>query len=534
MAIINYEEPFEFKKIKDELILSLSLGEEYFEDVSSILMIIAIGNVVKSDRQIQKNINDVKNFFPVVLRNKYVSKWKYKLKVKVGVDIGFIVIKYGLQTEYEYAFITFEGSAQTFKRTLNIGDKIVIIKKKDSETYEMFSINKDNEHFSYTKDFFAVDKTILTSDQTYFSPPIFDNKETGNVSKKISNIILYGPPGTGKTRRLNNSYLFGKNEDSKSFITFHQAYSYEEFIEGIKPIISETDRSQKEISYEYSNGIFFQACEAASLLAGYSSLKECLAASKEDRQEKFQQAISEGNIFCFCIDEINRANIAGVFGDLITLIETNKRIGGSEEMIVSLPYSKRQFGIPANLQIIGTMNTADRSITLMDTALRRRFEFIELAPNSEVFSEQGINKIGNIDLVNLFDSINERIKHFLGKDQCIGHAYFLKLENSTSPKKDLLAIFMQKVIPLLEEYFYNDYERIRLVLGDDNPRKNEKEHCFFILNKSQNPFLTESDLVDEEKNVYSINEQFIKSLEEDAIDETIFTLMYVADESISS
>ena len=534
MAIINYEEPSEFKKIKDELLLSLSLDEDHFEDVSSILMIVAKGNVIRGNRQIQKNIDDVKNFFPVVIRNKYVAKWKYKLQARVGEDIGFIILKYNLQHGYEYAHITFEGSAQVFKSTLSIEDKIIIIKKKDSEIYELFSISKDDIHFSFTNDFFAVDKTIISSDLTYFSPPIFDSKETEGVSPKISNIILYGPPGTGKTRRLNTKYLSGKDEKSKSFITFHQAYSYEEFIEGIKPIISETDASGKDISYEYSNGVFFQACEAASLLAGYSSLKECLTTSKTDRQEKFQKAITEGKIFSFCIDEINRANIAGVFGDLITLIEITKRIGGDEEMIVSLPYSKRKFGVPANLQIIGTMNTADRSITLIDTALRRRFEFIELAPNSEVFNERGIEKIGNIDLVNLFDSINERIKHFLGKDQCIGHAYFLKLENSSSPKKDLLTIFMQKIIPLLEEYFYNDYERIRLVLGDDNPRKNEKEHCFFILNKSQNPFLTESDLVDEEKNVYSINQQFANDLEEEAIDETIFTLMYVADESISS
>lgn len=533
MAITNYEEPSEFKKIKDELILSLNIDEEYFEDVSSILMIIAIGNVVKSDRQIQKNINDVKNFFPVILRNEYVSKWKYRLKVKVDENEGFIVIKYGLQNKYEYAFITFEDAAQDFKKKLQEKDKIIFIKKKNSEIYELYSISKTDSRFTYTEDFFAVDNTNIVSDQTYFSPPIFDTKETSNADKSIYNIILYGPPGTGKTRKLNTDYLFGKDKKSKSFITFHQAYSYEEFIEGIKPIISEPDGSQKEISYEYSNGIFFQACEAAAKLAGYSSLEKCVIASMMDRQEKFQKAISEGKIFCFCVDEINRANIAGVFGDLITLIEKNKRLGRSEEMIASLPYSKRQFGVPANLQIIGTMNTADRSITLIDTALRRRFNFIELAPSSKVFKELKIEKIGEIDLIKLFDSINERIKYFLGKDQCIGHAYFLKLENSISPKKDLLAIFMQKVIPLLEEYFYNDYERIRLVLGDDNPKKSDDD-CFFILDKSQNPFLSESDLVDEEKNVYSINPQFVKDLKEEAINETIFTLMYVADASISS
>jgi len=527
-----YEEPFEFIKIKDELTISLQLGDGYFNDVTSILMIIALKNVVEGNRAIQKNREHLKNFFPIIYRNSYINKWRYKFKAEVNGRNGFIVLRPMLQNEVEYIQITYEDSAQDFKRSLSIGDRIIFIKKKDSETYELFSINKNNQHFSYKKDFFAVDTTKIKSDQTYFSPPILDDVKTD--SKEISNIILYGPPGTGKTRRLNTDYLFGKGEESKSFITFHQAYSYEEFIEGIKPTISETGGTEKDIAYEYSNGIFLQACEAATKLAGYKSLKECLGDSKAARQEKFQQAISEGKIFSFCIDEINRANIAGVFGDLITLIEISKRIGGSEEMIVSLPYSKRRFGVPANLQIIGTMNTADRSITLIDTALRRRFEFIELAPDSEIFKTLGIEKIGNIDLVNLFDSINNRIKHFLGKDQCIGHAYFLNLENSPSPKKDLLSIFMQKIIPLLEEYFYNDYERIRLVLGDDNPQKNENDHCFYILNKSQNPFLSESDLVDEEKNVYSINQRFIIDLEEDTIDEKIFTLMYRTDESISS
>lgn len=211
MAIINYEEPSDFNKIKAELKNSLSIEEAYFDDVSSVLMIVAIGNVIKQNRQIQKNIKDVKNFFPVIHRNNYVDKWKYRLNVKVGGNDGFIVIKYGLQTGIEYAFITFEGSAQTFKSALNIGDRIIIIKKKNSEVYEMFSISENDARFTYTKDFFAVDKTSITSDQTYFSPPIFDNEKTGDVHQEISNIILYGPPGTGKTRKLNADYLSGNS-----------------------------------------------------------------------------------------------------------------------------------------------------------------------------------------------------------------------------------------------------------------------------------------------------------------------------------
>jgi len=178
MAIINYEEPSDFKRVKEDIKSSLSIEEAYFDDVSSILMIVAIGNVIKQNRQIQKNISDVKNFFPVILRNNYVDKWKYRLKVKVDQNIGFIVLKYGLQNTYEYAFITFEESAQTFKRTLNVGDKIVIIKKKNSDVYEMFSISKDNANFSYKKDFFAVNATKIKSDQTYFSPPILDDIKT--------------------------------------------------------------------------------------------------------------------------------------------------------------------------------------------------------------------------------------------------------------------------------------------------------------------------------------------------------------------
>ncbi len=535
MAIKKYESQEDFERIKNNLIESLPKEKEYFDDVVSVLVIEIKKTVTSGNRSIQQNVNNLKDFFPIIDRSKYISTWRYRFQAKVDGVEGTIILRPMPQTKIEYNQITFEGSAQEFKRTLETGDKIIFVKKKNSEVFELFKIKSTSTTFTLDNNFFAVDVSKIVSDKTYFSSPVLVN-ETQESKSELSNIILYGAPGTGKTRKLNIDYLSGKSDDSKAFITFHQAYSYEEFIEGIKPSISKSGTgTADEIAYEYSNGSFFQACEAAAILAGYSSLKESIEDTEGNRKEKYQEAIKENKIYSFCIDEINRANVAGVFGDLITLIEVNKRIGANEEMIVSLPYSKRKFGVPANLQIIGTMNTADRSITLLDTALRRRFEFIELAPNSEVFKELEIETIGNIDLVKLFDLMNERIKHFLGKDQCIGHAYFLKLKDHPSPKKELLNIFVKKIIPLLEEYFYNDYERIRLVLGDDNPLKKNSELQFFVLDKSQNPFLTDNDLIDEEKNSYSINKKFIAGLEEDEIDERIFTLMYNnTDEAISS
>ncbi|NLY19444.1 MAG: AAA domain-containing protein [Clostridiaceae bacterium] len=161
------------------------------------------------------------------------------------------------------------------------------------------------------------------------------------------------------------------------------------------------------------------------------------------------------------IDEINRGNIAKIFGELITLLEKDKR----EKVHCYLPYSKKKFTLPSNLYIIGTMNTADRSIALLDTALRRRFAFIEIEPDSNVFNNPNLNVSvtvnDTIDLPQLFETLNERITREFDRDHRIGHAYFINIVNLN----DLYHVWYYNIIPLLMEYFYNDSERLRRVIG---------------------------------------------------------------------
>ena len=191
---------------------------------------------------------------------------------------------------------------------------------------------------------------------------------------------------------------------------------------------------------------------------------------------------TETKPFVFIIDEINRGNISKIFGELITLIEETKRAGASEAMEAILPYSGESFSVPSNVYILGTMNTADRSIALMDTALRRRFEFVEMMPNSEVLDSLGVGTIPvgdeELNVSKMLDVINERIEYLFDREHTIGHAFFTKLADDPSIET-LAGIFEKNVIPLLQEYFYEDYEKIQLVLGD-----NEKEDEYkFILDK---------------------------------------------------
>jgi 5-methylcytosine-specific restriction protein B len=167
------------------------------------------------------------------------------------------------------------------------------------------------------------------------------------------------------------------------------------------------------------------------------------------------------------IDEINRGNVSQIFGELITLIEEDKRLGNDEALEVTLPYSKEKFGVPPNLYIIGTMNTADRSVEALDTALRRRFSFEEMQPNPGIIATDGKLKdkqgmLDNINLPLLLKIINKRIEKLLDKDHQIGHSYLMTVQNID----DLKLVFHNKIIPLLQEYFFGDYGKIGLVLGE--------------------------------------------------------------------
>ena len=202
----------------------------------------------------------------------------------------------------------------------------------------------------------------------------------------------------------------------------------------------------------------------------------------ENTIEPVMEVDQETKPYVFIIDEVNRGNISKIFGELITLVEETKRAGAPEAMEATLPYSGELFSVPNNVYLLGTMNTADRSIALMDTALRRRFEFVEMMPNSEVLDSLGVGTIAvgddELNIAKMLDVINERIEYLFDREHTIGHAFFTKLAND--PSIDTLAsIFEKNVIPLLQEYFYEDYEKIQLVLGD-----NEKEDEYkFILDK---------------------------------------------------
>lgn len=241
------------------------------------------------------------------------------------------------------------------------------------------------------------------------------------------------------------------------FTTFHQSYSYEDFIEGIKPIMIDGEEDGN-VAYHIEDGVFKQLCKKAE--------------------------IDPENRYAIFIDEINRGNVSQIFGELITLIEQDKRKGAANAMSALLPYSKKQFSVPQNVDVYGTMNTADRSVEALDTALRRRFSFEEMLPQPALLKdkgEKGSGKVGEIDLEELLSTINERIEALVDRDHTIGHAFFMEVDSPDS----LRNVFANKVIPLLQEYFYGDYAKMEMVIGPDffNGEKRKKKVIFAIQNE---------------------------------------------------
>ena len=259
------------------------------------------------------------------------------------------------------------------------------------------------------------------------------------------NTILYGPPGTGKTyatfRRcvdicegkdatrteaeVRSCYEALVDEGRVEFVTFHQSYGYEEFVEGLRP-----KRRSQHLNLVPEDGVLKRIAEDA----------------RKDTDQPY----------VLVIDQINRANISKVLGELITLLEVDKREGAINEVSVTLPYSGTPFRLPSNLYVLGTMNTADRSIALIDTALRRRFRFKELAPDARL-----LQTVDDVDLPAVLTAINERLEYLIDRDHLIGHAWLMGIKS----KADLDDVMRHKIIPLIAEYFYDDWQKVQAVLG---------------------------------------------------------------------
>lgn len=307
------------------------------------------------------------------------------------------------------------------------------------------------------------DKKNISKEESYIDDP-FINKLIIKLRRNMQ-LIFHGPPGTGKTyysiklaksilaqeNYQKNYYDLNKREKNRiessisakslkdgydnflKMCTFHPSYSYEEFIEGYRPEISEEGKA----IFKLKDGIF-----------------------KEISKVAFN---NPNKTYVLIIDEINRGNIPSIFGELITLIEPEKRwqFDRKQGLKITLPASKEFFTVPENLYIIGTMNTADKSIALLDTALRRRFGFEEFMPRPELLSET----VADINLEEFLKELNNRITKNIGRNMQVGHSYFMKNEKPINKKEQLVAIMQDKIIPLLQEYCYDDYTTFKKIIG---------------------------------------------------------------------
>ncbi|MCU4398140.1 hypothetical protein C5B41_15005 [Acinetobacter ursingii] len=386
------------------------------------------------------------------------------------------------------------------------------------------------------------------------------NMNPSEQIKQPLNRILFGAAGTGKTyHTINHALSIIENkpleileqEDRTAlklrfdqykeqcqikFVTFHQSFSYEDFVEGIR---AETD-DNGQLSYDVKAGVFKEICEDAQIeidakqnnvsapieasinsaidqLITQAKTEEMIFHTKRGAEIKvssnsagtlfaltstgsnitlsirhirnylktqsdiivdqksyewaianslrseveYAKSIEKVKPYVLIIDEINRGNISRIFGELITLIEDSKRQGADDALSVTLPYSKDDFSVPDNVYIIGTMNSSDRSLTGLDIALRRRFTFIEMPPKPEFLT--GVEVMG-LDIRKLLEVINQRIEVLLDRDHCIGHANFMTLQKDPS-LTNLAQIFKQKIIPQLQEYFFDDWSKINMVLN---------------------------------------------------------------------
>jgi 5-methylcytosine-specific restriction protein B len=290
----------------------------------------------------------------------------------------------------------------------------------------------------------------------------------------------------------------------KNIITFHPSFSYEEFIEGIMPSIG-TDGA---IQYQVKEGIFKAICRTAyNSLLHYLSIEKIWNADSDipslTPEEKDQLYLRAQELPHFLmIDEINRGDISRILGELITLLERDKRACSPNELSVTLPYSRTRFAIPPNLYIIGTMNTADKSIALVDVALRRRFGFIEMLPDQTILREYlshdslEIQKIFTL-AINLLEEINIRIIKEFDRDHQLGHSYLMRLKDCSSREEavsEFWSIWYDEMMPLLQEYFYDAPTRLHAVIGEGFVEYNT--HSLIIHpDKDEEEFLTALQMI---------------------------------------
>ena len=308
-------------------------------------------------------------------------------------------------------------------------EKVQVDEIKNSTIIRDFSTYKNNQYISNTiwgvlQAESAVDSTTVKfrvkSGREYFDKDTESNWYLTDKGKEFQQNLI------------KDLKEFPETSDSQfSFITFHQSFSYEDFVEGIRPELNNADESS--IVYRVKDGIFKEICKKA--------LKD------------------PGNNYVLVIDEINRGNISKIFGELITLLEDNKRIGEREEIIVRLPYSNESFGVPGNVYIIGTMNSTDKSIALVDIALRRRFHFERLNVDYDL--------IQNPDAKTFLQELNSIICALKNADYEIGHYYFMNIPVEDPGNQALKQVFSNQILPLLEEYFFNDWEALATILGRD-------------------------------------------------------------------
>ena len=466
-------------------------GKQNGVDVKYIVL--AFGKSVKNESKIKwdsrlplKSINDFFNELNVEELPSYKNEINYGSSM---VYKAYLINqeKFNDELFHNQIFDDFKGLLDYY---------VAYAKYKTYEkNYDRIIESKEELKLNYENEFNKIIKTLTESQnnleiEVNNIDNLIENIKNDSIQSKEEfnfplNTILYGPPGTGKTYNTifysvgiiekdksvfkgnnNDENIFKKFKECKNknlikFITFHQSYGYEDFIEGIRP---DLDNESKDLKYIIHSGIFKDMCNKA----------------KNDKE----------NNYVLIIDEINRGNISKIFGELISLIEPSKREGESEELEVILPYSKENLTIPKNLYIIGTMNTADRSIALLDIALRRRFNFIEIMPQYDILKNE---KIENIELDLLLSTINERIEFLLDREHIIGHSYFLNINTF----EDLVQVFRNSIIPLLQEYFYDDFEKIKSVLGDNN----------FISSKNISINLKGNN---QKKYIYKIDEEALK------------------------